>query len=176
MKITKNRLKEIIREEIQMLNEADIPTFLTSFGFKRTGFDNGVMFFIHKGKKLDAWHDMKSMNTMVGKGSRDNKVFKGNQEKELSKYLQKKFKLKSSEPQWMYEGKLNEGGKLVQLQIPIRDKIKVDKILKKLKLKIGKQYDIGVGKSGTFVLELDRKFQDKVLELLMVNRIQVKEL
>ena len=42
---------------------------------------------------------------MVGKGGRNNKVFKGNQEKELSKYLQKKFRLKSSEPQWMYEAK-----------------------------------------------------------------------
>ena len=71
---------------------------------------------------------------------------------------------------------LNEGGKLLQLYIPVRDKLKVDKILKKLKLKIGKQYDIGVGKAGTFVLELDRKFEDKVLELLMISRIQVKEL
>ena len=87
-----------------LLTETDIPTFLFSFGFKRTGFDNGVMFFKHS-KGLDAWHDFKSMNIMVGKGGRNNKVFKGNQEKELSKYLQKKFRLKSSEPQWMYEAK-----------------------------------------------------------------------
>ena len=72
--------------------------------------------------------------------------------------------------------RLNEGGKLIQLGIPVRDKIKVDKILKKLKLKIGKDYEIGAGDRATFVLELDRKYQDKVLELLMTNRIQVKEL
>ena len=90
-----------------LLTETDIPTFLFSFGFKRTGFDNGVMFFKHS-KGLDAWHDFKSMNIMVGKGGRNNKVFKGNQEKELSKYLQKKFRLKSSEPQWMYEAKARD--------------------------------------------------------------------
>ena len=72
---------------------------------------------------------------------------------------------------------LNEGAKQIQLQIPIRDKLKVDKILKKkLRLKLGRQYDIGVGKGATFVLELDTKFQDKVLELFIKNRIQVKEL
>ncbi len=71
---------------------------------------------------------------------------------------------------------LSEGGKMVQWQIPVRDKLKVDKILKKSGGKIGKNYDIGVGKAGTFVLELDRKFEDKVLELFIKNRIQVKEL
>tara|TARA_B100001123_G_C14519945_1_gene713897 strand:- start:165 stop:434 length:270 start_codon:yes stop_codon:yes gene_type:complete len=72
--------------------------------------------------------------------------------------------------------RLNEGGKLVQFGIPVRDKIKVDKILKKLRLKIGRDYDIGVGDRATFVLELDRKFEDKVLEIFIKNRIQVKEL
>ena len=71
---------------------------------------------------------------------------------------------------------LSEGGKMIQWQMPIRDKLKVDKILKKSGGKIGKNYDIGVGKAGTFVLELDRKFEDKVLELLIKNRIKVKEL
>ena len=68
-----------------LLTETDIPTFLFSFGFKRTGFDNGVMFFIHKGKKLDAWHDLKSMKTFIGKKSgKGFKVFAGNkQDKEL---------------------------------------------------------------------------------------------
>ena len=69
-----------------------------------------------------------------------------------------------------------EGAKYVQWQIPVKDKLKVDKILKKSGGKIGKNYDIGVGKAGTFVLELDKKFEDKVLELLIKNRIQVKEL
>ena len=68
--------------------------------------------------------------------------------------------------------------KQVQLQIPIREKLKVDKILqKKLRLKVGRHYEIGVGRSGTFILELDTKYQDKVLELFIKNRIRnVKEL
>ena len=72
---------------------------------------------------------------------------------------------------------LSEGGKMVQWQIPVREKLKVDKILKKSGAKIGKHYDIGVGRSGAFVLELDRKFEDKVLELLIKNKVKnIKEL
>ena len=67
-------------------------------------------------------------------------------------------------------------GKRHELEIHVVDKIKVDKILKGLKLKPCKDYDIGVGKTGTFILDLDRKFEDKVLELLIKNRIKVKEL
>ena len=56
-----------------------------------------------------------------------------------------------------------------------RDKGKVRKILDKLRLKMGKQYDFGAGTKGpTFVLELDKKYQDKVLEMLINNRINVQ--
>ena len=47
-------------------------------------------------------------------------------------------------------------GKRRQLQIPIIDKIKVNKLLKKLRLKIGKDYDVGVGKGSTFILDIDQ--------------------
>jgi len=89
------------------------------------------------------------------------------------KYLAKEFKKYKN--QQVNEGKLTEGGKMIQLQIPVRDKLKVDKILKKSGGKIGKHYDIGVGRAGTFILELDRKLENKVLELMIKNRIQVKE-
>ena len=69
---------------------------------------------------------------------------------------------------------LNEG-KRRQLQIPIIDKIKVNKILKKLKLKIGKDYDVGVGKGSTFILDIDQKVLDKLLDALISNRIRVRE-
>ena len=64
--------------------------------------------------------------------------------------------------------------KMVQLQIKEIEKKKVKKILDKLKLKMGKDYDFGVGKGATFILELDKKYEDKVLELLMKNRINVQ--
>ena len=66
-------------------------------------------------------------------------------------------------------------GKRRQLQIPIIDKIKVDKILKKLRLKIGKDYDVGVGKGSTFILDIDQKVLDKLLDVLISNRIRVNE-
>ena len=62
-----------------------------------------------------------------------------------------------------------------QLQIPIIDKIKVNKILKKLRLKIGKDYDVGVGKGSTFILDIDQKVLDKLLDALIANRIRVSE-
>jgi cyclopropane fatty-acyl-phospholipid synthase-like methyltransferase len=64
--------------------------------------------------------------------------------------------------------------KMVQLQIKEIEKKKVKKILDKLRLKMGKHYDFGVGKGSTFILELDTKFEDKVLEMLINNRINVQ--
>ena len=64
--------------------------------------------------------------------------------------------------------------KMVQLQIKEIEKKKVKKILDKLRLKMGKHYDFGAGKGATFILELDTKFEDKVLEMLINNRINVQ--
>ncbi len=64
--------------------------------------------------------------------------------------------------------------KMVQWQIKEIEKGKVKKILDKLRLKMGKHYDFGVGKGSTFILELDKKYENKVLELLINNRINVR--
>ena len=72
------------------------------------------------------------------------------------------------------EGKLTEG-KRVQLKIPIRDRKKVVNILqKKLRLKIMKDFDYGGSKGSYFFIDLDKKFYNKVLELLMKNNIKVR--
>jgi len=63
--------------------------------------------------------------------------------------------------------------KMVQWQIPDSDKKIVMTILKKLKLKSGKDYDFGVGKGATFVLELDKKYENKVLEMLLQKRVRI---
>ena len=65
-------------------------------------------------------------------------------------------------------------GKRRQLEIPVMDKLKVDKILKQLKLKIGKDYDIGAGKGSTFILDVEGKHLDKIVTLFMKNRIRTK--
>ena len=67
---------------------------------------------------------------------------------------------------------LNEGRRR-QLQIPIIDKLKVNKILKKQRLKMGKDYDFGVGKGSTFVLDVDQKVLDNLLDILIANRVRV---
>tara|TARA_R100000315_G_C5160346_1_gene92204 strand:+ start:387 stop:662 length:276 start_codon:yes stop_codon:yes gene_type:complete len=65
-------------------------------------------------------------------------------------------------------------GKRKELEIHVMDKLKVDKILKKLKLKPGKDYDVGVGSSRSFMLDIDVKHLDKVIASLMQNRIRTK--
>ena len=67
--------------------------------------------------------------------------------------------------------------KRIKLKIPIIDKLKVDKILKgKLKLKVGKDFDYGVGPGATFILDLNNKTLNKALDMLVANRIRVSYL
>ena len=100
-------------------------------------------------------------------------------EPEMAKEWEKKKKMKKETKvreliRKMVREIMSEG-KRRQLKIPIRDKLKVNKILKKLKYKIGKDYDIGVGKPGTFILDIDNKKLNKALDIFIVNRIQVRE-
>ena len=95
------------------------------------------------------------------------------------RYLAKEF-LKSKKEQ-MNENKIRlairnilSENKRRELEIHVRDKIKVDKILKKLKLKPGKDYDIGFGSSRSFMLDINVKYLDKVVATFMQNRINVK--
>ena len=59
--------------------------------------------------------------------------------------------------------KINEA-KRISLQIPIADKRKTMQLLNRLRMRQGSQYDFGVGKGSTFVLDVDKKFQNKVLD------------
>ena len=68
--------------------------------------------------------------------------------------------------------KINES-KRVSLQIPVADKRKTMQILNKLRMKQGTQYDFGVGKGSSFILDVDKKFQNKILDFLMKNRVRV---
>ena len=65
-------------------------------------------------------------------------------------------------------------GKRQQLSIPVMDKLKTDKILKKLRLKPGKDYDVGVGSRNSFILDIEGKHLDKLITLLMKQRIRVR--
>ena len=105
--------------------------------------------------------------------------------KEFIKHLQsqqiKEHKLRKIIRTKLLEQKLRETirgiikeAKRRELEIHVRDKIKTDKILKKLRLKPGKHYDIGFGSSRSFILDIDVKYLDKVITILMKNRINVK--
>ena len=64
-------------------------------------------------------------------------------------------------------------GKIVRYEIPTKDKKKVQALVKKLRLKDGKDYSI-YGSGKTFEMELDTKHANKVLELLMKMNIKVR--
>ena len=63
--------------------------------------------------------------------------------------------------------------KMVQFNIPESDKRAVTKILQKLRLKAGRDYDYGAGRGANFILDLNKQFQNKVLDLLLKNKIRV---
>ena len=158
MKITKQRLKEIIREEL--INES--PEGRAQMHAKGLSKDALRVFtYLKKGDVDKARYFMKDIIDSL---------------KEVEKYTRKNdaaYVALKKGPLKFAEGKLNEG-KMVQLQIKEIEKKKVKKILDKLKLKMGKNYDFGAGKGSTFILELDKKFEDKVLEMLIKNRINVQ--
>ena len=66
----------------------------------------------------------------------------------------------------------------MDIEVPTKDMGKVDKILQKLKLKPGKDYNKGVGgafgSGRTFILKLSKKIDSKVIELLAKNRIKIR--
>ena len=158
MKITKKRLMEIIKEEL--MNES--PEGRAQMHAK--GLSKDVLrlaTYLKKGDVDKARYFMKDIIDSL---------------KEVEKYTRKNdaaYVALKKGPLKFAEGKLNEG-KMVQLQIKEIEKKKVKKILDKLRLKMGKNYDFGAGKGSTFVLELDTKFEDKVLEMLINNRINVQ--
>jgi hypothetical protein len=157
MKLTKKRLIEIIKEEL--MNES--PEGRAQMHAKGLSKDAlRLATYLKKGDVDKARYFMKDIINSL---------------KEVEKYTRKNdaaYVALKQGPLKFTEGTLNEA-KMVQLQIKEIEKKKVKKILDKLKLKMGKHYDFGVGKGSTFILELDTKFEDKVLELLVKNRIQV---
>ena len=158
MKITKKRLIEIIKEEL--MNESDEGRAqMHAKGLSKDALRLAT--YLKKGDIDKARYFMKDIIDSL---------------KEVEKYTRKNdaaYVALKKGPLKFAEGKLNEG-KMVQLQIKEIEKKKVKKILDKLRLKMGRDYDFGVGKGATFILELDKKFEDKVLEMLINNRINVQ--
>ena len=69
---------------------------------------------------------------------------------------------------------LNEARRMT-LQITNQDRKRVQKILDKLRLKPNRDYDFGVGRGSTFILDFDKKHLDDVLELFIRSDVEFKE-
>ena len=160
MKITKQRLKEIIREEL--INES--PEGRAQMHAKGLSKDAlRVVSSLKKGDIDKARYFIKDIIDSL---------------KEVEKYTRKNdaayIALKKG-PLKFTEEKLNErlSGKTVTWQIRTRERRTAKKVLDKLKLKIGKDYEFKFI-SNTFALELLKKHENKVLELFIKNRINVQ--
>ena len=95
MKLTKSKLREMIREEIQKLNEASL-TFsdvFDAYEFKQVDADGGVKFYAHSGAKLDGFAEGNKIANVGRVNGKDNKVFRNPIKMQL--WLEKKFKLKN---------------------------------------------------------------------------------
>ena len=159
MKLTKQRLKEIIKEEL--MNES--PEGRAQMHAKGLSKDAlRVVSSLKKGDIDKARYFIKDIIDSL---------------KEVEKYTRKNdaayLSLKKG-PLKFTEEKLNErlSGKTVTWQIRTQERRTAKKVLDKLKLKIGKDYEFKFI-SNTFVLELLKKHENKVLELFIKNRINV---
>ena len=98
-------------------------------------------------------------------------------ERYLAKEFLKSLKAKLSEQKLrkvirgVIKEQLNEA-KMVKVLLPIKDRPKIVNILqRKLNLKITKHFEYGGKKGSNFIIELDKKFYNKFLELLVKNKI-----
>jgi len=64
---------------------------------------------------------------------------------------------------------------MIKLILPIKDRKKAVHILQKqLKLKVSKDFEYLGEKGKDFVIELDKKHENKVIELFMKSKIKVR--
>ena len=69
--------------------------------------------------------------------------------------------------------KLNEA-KRAKFIIPMTDRKKTAQVLKRTRLKVGQDYDFGVGKGSTFILDIDAYYKNKFVELAIKHDIGVR--
>jgi len=75
MKISKNILRKIIREEIQKLTEAAISfdEMFDAYGFSLSDSDEGVKFYLHSKAKLDGFAEGNKLASVGRMSGKDNK-------------------------------------------------------------------------------------------------------
>ena len=164
MKLTKQRLIEIVKEELQNLKESPMGRAqMHAKGLSKDALRLAT--YLKKGDVDKARYFIKDIIDSL---------------KEVERYTRKNdaayVSLKKG-PLTFKEEKLNEA-KQTQFQIPYREQKNVMKILRKGKsamvgkYKEGKHYDFGVGKGPNFILAVDKKLEDEILSLLIQKGIR----
>ena len=167
MKLTRAILKEMIIETTEkILSEGKKIIVKTDKGRKiELDIDNEAKALIDGLKADNKKLTRKNISDYINAEYKFFNSPKLNQQ--VLKYILKNIK-KLTEQVFMTEGKRR------QLEVHRMDKKKVEKILKLLKLKPGKHFDVGVGKQGSILIDVDVKYLDKLVSLLMKNRVRVR--
>ena len=131
----------------------------------------GVVKSIQKGTGKGTGKAKKAAKDMTKKDVDD---FASTKHKGLPNKVKREQKVRNLIKKMVREA-LSEGKMTSQLKIPMRDRKKVVVILKKIKAKEGKDFDFGVGKGSTFVLDINKKFTNKFIEMAIQSRVQVSE-
>lgn len=93
MKLTKSKLKQIIREEILNEESLSFGEVFDAYGFEQTDADGGVVFYANSSAKLDGFADGDKIANVGRMNGKDNKVFRNPIKMQF--WIEKKFKLKN---------------------------------------------------------------------------------
>ena len=170
MKISLQRIREIIREEL-ISEKLDFAKVVNKYN--KNIVDNALALAKqhaikdkHRGsKQTPKLIAIKTINRMKEYRNKTKGDLKNLFQKTISK-LEKQYKR-------IKEGKLKEGRRET-VEIPLRQKSKVSKILKKLRLKPGKDWTTRFGGRTHFILDMEEKYFNKTLEQLIKNKIKVR--
>jgi hypothetical protein len=166
MKISKKRLVEIIREELETLNEGNdqFMHILKMHGFKQHGRPWAGHYFFKGPKGYYATLNPKARYLDISKGNRS--VHNDFAWTSLVRFFAKQGLRKTNEE------KLTEA-RMVSLNADTKYWKKVVKVFKKLRLKSPRDYDLLPTGRNTFTIKVNKKYYDKVLEVLIKNKIKV---
>ena len=178
MKISKKRLQEIIREELNEASFAD--KFMKTVDKHHDKLAQNALHIVRqkimkdykvgKTTKQGTKVTRKLVATLINNGVKEirNKV----KSPGLKKALQKIIDIREKQLKKMKEGKLTEA-RMVSLNADTKYWKKVVKVFKKLRLKSPRDYDLLPTGRNTFTIKVNKKYYDKVLEVLIKNKIKV---
>jgi hypothetical protein len=153
--------KEFIKSQKRKVTEGKLNDLLD---------ESGILY--RAGVKKYGKEGMKKIQQAAGKKKSHAEIGKIKDKYEKDKKTEQKIR---EQIKTIIRNELNEA-KMIKLKIPIKDRKKAVHILQKqLKLKVSKDFEYDGKKGRDFFIELNKKFEDKVIDKLANARINIEE-